>query len=157
MFYNSAIKEVSGEFPALVNADGMFLYCRSMTSFDVALPKLVMGGGMFLSSGLRSFSSQMPLLEKGANSIGWGMFRGCGSLTSFSSALPSLTDGANMFNGCKLDLPSVQTIARTIKDNNSMATPPPLGLGMSKDIKGQVDGELDLIRSKGWALMTVWY
>ena len=83
------------------------------------------------------------------------MFQYASGLTVFDAPLPSLAEECwGMFVGCKLNLQSVQTIARTIKDNSDMATPPTLWLGVAKDLQGQVDAELDLIRAKGWALST---
>lgn len=96
---------------------------------------------------LQSFSSEVPRLSNADR-----MFRYCSGLTQFSSALPSLTNGAGMFDSGKLNLDSVQTVARTIKDNSDMTTPPTLGIAIAKGLKGQVDVELDLIRAKGWAV-----
>ena len=85
---------------------------------------------MFRDSAITSFDASMPHLLDGR----W-MFQH-DPLESFSTPLPSLTNGLDMFNGCKLNLPSVQTIARTIKDNSSMATPPTLTLGIAKGLQG---------------------
>lgn len=122
-------------------------YRAGLAVFDASVPALKHCYSMFAFSGLKVFSSEVALLSNGDS-----MFFQNFSLSSFSSPLPSLTNGNKMFNGCKLNLESVQTIARTIKDNNLMATPPTLTLGMVKGIQGQVDAELDLIRAKGWAL-----
>jgi hypothetical protein len=64
---------------------------------------------------LKSFNGDLSSLYYGRN-----MFTGCENLTSFSSDLSSLTNGSYMFNGCKLDTPSVQNIADTIKDVNGL-------------------------------------
>lgn len=134
--------------------DGHWMFCSSVNLESVKLyaPMLKNGKEMFAyCSGLASFEGDLSSLEDGEKFTypRWSAF-----LVSFKADLPSLTNGNQMFCAAKLDLPSVQRIAHTIKDNSDMDAPPNFYLGMDKSLKGQVDSELALIRSKGWALTT---
>ena len=67
-------------------------------------------------SGLASFEGDLSSLEDGTYFTEGGTY----NMTSFQADLPSLTNGNQMFSAAKLDLPSVQRIAHTIKDNSAM-------------------------------------
>lgn len=59
------------------------------------------------------------------------------------------------FGSCRLDLPSVQRIAHTIKDIRGITTQS-FVFGLDGSLKGKIEDELKLIRSKGWSI-TPWY
>ena len=105
-----------GDLSSLIHAYAMFGACFSLTSFKSNLSSLVFAYMMFTQSQfLASFEADLSSLANGAY-----MFEYCSDLTSFKSNLKSLTNGYKMFLSCKLDTESVQLIADTINDVNSL-------------------------------------
>ena len=141
MFYGcDNLTSFSSNLSSLTNGEYMFSGCDNLTSFSSNLSSLTDGYSMFygctelnafncsdlssLTAGrlmfdscynLTSFTSDISSLVNGDL-----MFYDCYNLTSFTSDISSLTYGGYMFHGCKLDTPSVQNIANTIKDVNDL-------------------------------------
>ena len=116
MFYCTDLASFTHDLPSLTNGDSMFYQCFSLATFSSDLSNLTNGGHMFYECyDLTAFTSDLSSLTMGKN-----MFYHCNNLTSFSSDLSSLTNGYNMFYYCSLDTTSVQNIADTIKDVNTL-------------------------------------
>ena len=104
---------------------------------------------------LNSFSSDLSSLTNG-----YMMFYNCKNLKTFNSDLSSLTHGYMMFYECYLNTVSVQNIADTIKDVNSLENEGEcsdiykyihIGIGNSKPNE-QEEAAFNTIASKGWTV-----
>lgn len=95
MFCDTKLTEWDIDLPKLADGAGMFSGCSKLTSFSGDLSSLTDGGGMFQNSALTSFYNDLPSLTDAEY-----MFTGCTSLTSFQGDLSSLEDGARMFYQC---------------------------------------------------------
>ena len=115
---NSHLRTAELSCPLLEDGRWMFWRDANLESVKLHAPMLKNGRGMFLyCTGLSSFEGDLSSLENGEEFTypHWMAF-----LVSFKADLPSLRNGTQMFSAAKLDLPSVQRIARTIKDNSAM-------------------------------------
>jgi hypothetical protein len=134
------LETFEADMPNLTHGNNsMFMYCYSLESFKGDLSRLING---------------------------YGMFGDCTSLRTFESDLSSLTNGYDMFSNwggyCKLDTSSVQNIATTIKDVNSLTNG---ASSYSSDIYKQInfgignstpneqeEAAFNTIASKGWTV-----
>ena len=91
MLGRTKIESFTYDLENLETADGMFLYCTSLTKFSGKLSSL---------------------------KTNYYMFSECINLTSFDSDLSSLIGGVSMFSGCKLDGTSVRNILTSIPTYN---------------------------------------
>ncbi|MBO5827276.1 MAG: leucine-rich repeat protein [Paludibacteraceae bacterium] len=179
MFHScSELTSFTSNLSNLTNGHYMFTNCPKLASFTSDLPSLTDGRWMFNGSGFESFSSDLSNLLDG-NWMFWDcvnltsfssdlsrltngntMFYGCSNLTTFTSNLPSLTNGDYMFYECKLNTASVQNIADTINDVNSLENEHEcggvwkyihIGIGNSEPNE-QEEIAFNTIASKGWTV-----
>lgn len=135
MFANSGITTISGNFPKLQKAAGMFYGNWRPKEFEGNLQNLTEANGMFCwCNNLRSFKANLDLLKDGDN-----MFAYCG-LKSFDAELISLVRGGGMFVACSLDKTSVQKIINCLRTTNVLTTTASLSLGIDKTLA--TDSEL---------------
>ena len=86
--------------PALIDGRRMFESCRSLTSWDIPLPKLSLASSMFYCTKIVLWNTPLPSLTNA-----YAMFSSDLELTSFKGDCPLLTKGQRMFEGCiKLSL-----------------------------------------------------
>ena len=117
LFSRSGLRTAELSCPLLEDGHWMFMRSYSLESVKLYAPMLKNGKYMFAyCSGLASFEGDLSSLEDGTYFTEGGTY----NMTSFQADLPSLTNGNQMFSAAKLDLPSVQRIAHTIKDNSAM-------------------------------------
>lgn len=142
---------------SLTNGYYMFYCGRGLSNFNVKLSSLTNGNQMFSNcENLTTFNSDLSSLTNG-----YMMFNGCYNLTAFNADLSSLTNGSYMFASCKLDTASVQNIADTIKDVESLTN----GTFVDGEIYKQIDigisnstpneqeiAAFNKIASKGWII-----
>lgn len=129
-----------------------FYDCTSLTELDTALTlgALTSATSTFRNTALTYLPEQITLaaLADGSN------FFGGTPLQRVPAALnlAALSTGAGMFSGCRLDLPSVQRIAATVKTWTSGDHP--LTVGISAELEGDADLEaaLDELAAKGWTV-----
>jgi hypothetical protein len=94
--------------------------------YDGDLSNLESGVGMFSSTKLERFVSDMPKLKNGDS-----MFTHCTNLKSFISNLSSLETGTAMFASCKLDALSVVCILDSIPDYSNSSTSHSMTIGIN--------------------------
>ncbi len=186
-FQADGTKYATIETNKIKKGNGLFYDCTDLTSFDSDLSSLTEGKSMFYNTNLSEWCQDLPILKNGSFMFGCdnsdlktfigdlssltngnSMFAtsspNAGAIETFIGDLSSLTMGDGMFDGCCLNIDSVECIADTINDVNSLTVSNDVSKNISirwtigtipvVDERPAFVAELSRIVDKGWTLHT---
>lgn len=99
-FDGTGITSFNSPLTSLVDGPFMFYACQSLSGWDLSLPSLVDGEGMFQASGIAYWQGETPVLR-----VADYMFMGTGAMKDFTNNSPpvDLQSADSMFNASSME------------------------------------------------------